>query len=75
MAFEITAQQPENLEREIRKKCLDIFHKTKLLTRLPKDIAQVLAIETAEIDENMDNAGMLWSDTDEEVEGGINHGF
>ena len=43
-AFRITAQNPPELEREVRMECRKVFHEFRLMDRLLPDIAEVLGV-------------------------------
>jgi CRISP-associated protein Cas1 len=74
LAFQIVAQNSNNVEKSVRKACLETFHKASLLTRIPKDLAWIFDVEKEPSDDNMDNAGMLWDVQNVTVHGGINYG-
>jgi len=74
LAFQTVAQYPDDIERTLRKACLEAFHKKNLLKRIPMDLAWIFDINNETVDENMENAGMLWDDENEDIPGGVNHG-
>lgn len=44
VAFRVTAQDPQELERQVRVECRKAFHESKLMERLLPDIAEVLGV-------------------------------
>ena len=74
LAFQTVTNGSANIERDVRKACLQEFYAANLLTRISKDMAWIFDIGKELADANMDNAGMLWDEKNKEVSGGINHG-
>ena len=48
LAFEVAAENPENLERTTRLRCRDKFRESKLLQRIIPDIQKALGVKTDE---------------------------
>jgi len=74
LSFQTVANDPDKLEREIRIACLQAFKEKKLLSRIPIDLSWIFDVNMENIDDNMNNAGMLWDEKNGVVPGGINHG-
>ncbi len=79
LAFQVVNEtNGENPEREIRRKCRDVFYDNKLLQRIVPDIAKALDVvevnERKDLDFDSDYAlpGGLWNPEIETVEGGMN---
>lgn len=80
VAFYVTAEAPENLEREVRKSCRDEFVSQRILKRIIPDIFTALMISKGTdvaVDSifNSDAAapGGLWDPVEGVVEGGCLH--
>ena len=77
-AFQATADQPDNLERQVRLRCRDQFREQRLLGRIVRDIDAVLAVRAddetdGEFDVDFAAPGGLW-DPEGIVPGGENYG-
>lgn len=79
-AFETVAAAPQALEREVRKRCRDLFAQEKLLQRIVRDMDSALDVPAArEDDPNLDFdvdpalPGYLWDPETGEILGGISH--
>lgn len=53
----------------------DVFASTKLLSRIPRDIAWLLKDSEVERRDNAQTAGDLWDNRKSSVGGGVNYGF
>jgi CRISPR-associated protein Cas1 len=57
-AFRAVAEEPENLERQVRLRCRDAFHRSRLLARVVDDIDRALGARDGE--EGGDPTGALF---------------
>ncbi len=79
VAFQMTAQGADQLERRVRLGCRDLFASTRLLERIIPDIKGVLGLpkRQAKDDEQFDrdpaSPGALWDPQQGKVEGGRSH--
>ena len=65
----------DDLSKAVRVNCRDYFANTKLLSRIPRDIAWLLQDAEVEHRDNAISAGALWDAGEGTVEGGVNYGF
>lgn len=68
VAFEMAAQGPDNLEREVRLRCRDVFREARLMDRVVPDIRAVLGDESprgfaAVFDDDAALPAPLWEPT------------
>jgi len=81
VAFETSASQSMNPEREVRIRCRDSFASSGLLKRIVEDIDYVLNVSTIKDDDAVPDfdsdpgvPGSLWDPAKGEVSGGISYG-
>jgi CRISPR-associated protein Cas1 len=78
LAFQIVRDSEDDIERRVRHSLRDIFHETRLLSRIIPDIENALDIKTddAEVEFDLDDSalGGLWDGGDRSVPGGVNYG-
>jgi CRISPR-associated protein Cas1 len=79
-AFRAVAEEPENLERQVRLRCRDAFSRSRLLARIVDDIDRALGARDGEVDPTgalfdleLAAPGELW-DPAGAVPGGENYG-
>jgi CRISPR-associated protein Cas1 len=65
VAFQAVADNPDNLEHEIRRRCRMAFKENKILEKIVKDIEELMNIEGNDADKKLremceDGAGYLW---------------
>ena len=72
VAFE-AVKRGGDVSRNVRVLCRTYFSKTRLLERIPEDIAFILENPDTESNENEERAGKLWDENDETVDGGKNY--
>ena len=77
LAFEVVAAEEQNIEKEIRLACRDIFYSKKLLQRIVPDIDRALGIDArtddpSEYDTIVGAPAWLWDPDEGETLGGIN---
>lgn len=77
LAFELVKESDLDIERRVRHRLRDIFHSSRLLSRIIPDIERALDINTddAEVPFDMDDfaPGGLWDGEDNSVPGGVNY--
>ena len=74
-AVKILESRDEDISRAVRMQCRTYFSNARILSRIPRDIAWLLQVENVEEKENRMDAGALWDDKEEEMAGGVNHGY
>jgi CRISP-associated protein Cas1 len=78
VSFQEAKDGDENLERRIRIAMRDVFKEEKLLSKIAKDIEEMLSIEDVDYDYNFDEDGSipggLWDPQKGTLNGGKNYG-
>ena len=72
VAFE-AVKRGGDVSKNVRVLCRAYFSKTRLLERIPEDIAFILENPDTESNENEERAGKLWDENDETIDGGKNY--
>jgi len=78
-AFMAVADGPGELDAKVRRYCRNLFHETRLLTRIVRDIDEILETDGLQMEleladgEPPDRPSRLW-DPQGEVDGGTNYG-
>lgn len=72
VAFE-AVKRGGDVSKSVRVLCRTYFSKTRLLERIPEDIAFILENPDTESNENEERAGKLWDENDETIDGGKNY--
>lgn len=72
VAFE-AVKRGGDVSKNVRVLCRTHFSKTRLLERIPEDIAFILENSDTESNENEEKAGKLWNENDETIDGGKNY--
>lgn len=65
----------DDLSKAVRVNCRNYFANTKVLSRIPRDIAWLLQDAEVEHKDNAVSTGALWDADEGTVEGGVNYGF
>lgn len=73
VAFELSAQEPDDIGSETRRAVRDIIAKSHLLERMTKDIRYLL-LDDADIEVSYDDVVNLWDDKRGYVKNGISYG-
>ena len=74
-AVKAAPKPTDDLSKAVRLQCRTHFANTKLLSRIPRDIAWLLKDSEVERRDNAQTAGELWDNRKSSVGGGVNYGF
>ena len=74
-AVKAAPKPTDDLSKAVRLQCRTYFASTKLLSRIPRDIAWLLKDSEVERRDNAQTAGDLWDNRKSSVGGGVNYGF
>lgn len=71
-AFSATKRSTDNLGREVRMECRQVFYSQHLMKRIPEDLDWIFGIRQSQEQDNL-VTGALWDDKEGEIAGGMNH--